>query len=125
MSFHKRIFDKENIKRNSKTFGFNSFDTWILSPDAYIFRDDFSHQFVKAYGSLPKGYRKELYSEIKNIQDDDLFFSIIKILLVNYNEKNNQHHTDCIEKYNELFFVRWSKSILPSQAYKITKILGK
>ena len=123
MSFNKRFFNESNILKNSKNFGFLSFDRWVLSPDALFASDEFSKCFLEIYQVLPKGYRKYFHSEIKEIENVDLIFSIVKLLLVNYNEKNTEYHKEYIERYNKLFFIRWDKELNPSQAYTISKII--
>jgi hypothetical protein len=123
MGFNKRFFNKENIIGNSKRLGFNAFDIWVLSPDASFASDNFSQSFLSIYQVLPKGYRKVFHEEMKKIENYDLLFSLVKMLLVNYNEKNNEFHKEYIERYNKLFFSRWSNSITASQAYTITKII--
>lgn len=123
MSFNKRFFNEGNILKNSKDFGFRSFDRWVIYPDALFASDEFSICFLDIYQVLPKGYRKYLHSIIKDIENKDLIFSIVKLLLVNYNVKNTEYHKEYIERYNKLFFIRWDKELNPSQAYVISKIM--
>lgn len=40
MSFNKRFFSKENIIQKAQSSEFNTFDVWMVNPDACIFESN-------------------------------------------------------------------------------------
>lgn len=106
MSFHKRFFRDTQILDHSRQYGFEAFDRWVLSPDAYFVSDNFARSFMDFYPRLPRGYRKILYTCLKN-EEIDFSRDLIKLGLVNTHKGNTEIHKSSISRYSELFIYKW------------------
>jgi len=106
MSFNKRFFREDQILEFSRQYGFEAFDRWVLSPDASLASDNFARSFIDLYPRLPRGYRKILYSCIKN---EEIKFSrdLVKLGLVNTHKGNTEIHKSSISRYSDLFIYKW------------------
>jgi len=65
MSFNKRFFSEKNIRINANDT-FDSFDMYMLKPDASFLTDEWSHKFHKEYTQSDEELRKQLHKKIKN-----------------------------------------------------------
>ena len=64
MSFNKRYFSKENIIQKAQSTDFNTFDIWMVNPDACIFEaGDGSHEIWKEY--IEAGEREQYHLYLK------------------------------------------------------------
>lgn len=106
MSFNKRFFDWERIKNYAGgSRDFNSFDNWMLGPDAYFLKDVESSDFLKSYSSLDKDLRSLFFEAFK--EGDDFIFDLVKLLRVTNNKNNEENHIEPVEKYKSLFSEKW------------------
>jgi hypothetical protein len=66
MSFNKRFFSKENIIQKAQTSDFNTFDIWMINPDACIFESgDRSHEMWKEYAEATEREQYHIYLKFK------------------------------------------------------------
>lgn len=65
MSFNKRFFSEKNIRSNAEGT-FDSFDIYMLKPDASFLTDEWSHKFHKEYTQSDEELRKQLHKNLKN-----------------------------------------------------------
>jgi hypothetical protein len=66
MSFNKRYFSKENIIRKAQTSDFNTFDIWMVMPDACIFEaNDGSCEMWKEYNEAGEREQHNLYLKLR------------------------------------------------------------
>ncbi len=65
MSFNKRFFSEKNIRTNAKDT-FDSFDMYMLKPDASFLTDEWSHKFHKEYTQENEEIRKQIHENLKN-----------------------------------------------------------
>ena len=65
MSFNKRFFSEKNIRINAKD-NFESFDMYMLKPDASFLTDEWTHKFYKEYTQSDEELRKQLHKNLKN-----------------------------------------------------------
>lgn len=65
MSFNKRFFSEKNIRSNAEGT-FESFDMYMLKPDASFLTDEWSHGFYKEYTESNEEIRNQLHKKIKN-----------------------------------------------------------
>lgn len=106
MSFNKRFFDWEKIKNYaSGAREFNSFDNWMLGPDAYFLRDSESSDFLKSYSPLNDDLRLLFFEAFK--EGDDFILDLVKLMRVTNNKDNDVNHSEPIEKYKSLFSEKW------------------
>ena len=59
MSFHKRRYSQESIFKKSLE-DFNSFDNWIMNPDAHSYEDSFSNLYISLYVNMETEFREAL-----------------------------------------------------------------
>lgn len=106
MSFNKRFFDWEKIKNYAGgSRDFNSFDNWMLGPDAYFLKDVESSDFLKSYSPLNNELRSLFFEAFK--EGDDFIFDLVKLLRVTNNKNNEDNHIESVEKYKLLFSEKW------------------
>jgi hypothetical protein len=66
MSFNKRYFSKENIIQKAQSSDFNTFDIWMVNPDACIFdHTDGSHEMWKEYNEAGEREQYHLYLKLR------------------------------------------------------------
>lgn len=65
MSFNKRYFSEKNIQSNAEGT-FDSFDMYMLNPDAAILTDEWSYKFYKEYTQENEEIRKQIHENLKN-----------------------------------------------------------
>ena len=65
MSFNKRFFSEKNIRSHSEGT-FESFDVYMLNPDAAFLTDEWSDKFYKEYTQSNEEIRKQLHKKVKN-----------------------------------------------------------
>lgn len=61
MSFHKRSYSQESIFKKS-IYGFESFDVWIMNPDAHSYLDSFSNLYISLYVNSESDVRSFLWN---------------------------------------------------------------
>lgn len=104
MSFNKRYFTKDQILQRS-TQDFNTFEKWIVNPDAHFLSDDFSKSYIRFFLESNKEVRILLQESLS--EEDNFLKDLIKLIDVNTNEKNKDSHSKYINNYKELFFSKW------------------
>ena len=65
MGFHKRYFSWERIESYAEHSTYESFETYLLNPDAYIFHDERSSRFIRQFGDSSKEDRIILFEQVK------------------------------------------------------------
>jgi hypothetical protein len=66
MSFNKRYFSKENIIEKAQSSDFNTFDTWMVMPDACIFEhNDGSYEIWNEYNEAGEREQYHLYIKLR------------------------------------------------------------
>ena len=65
MSFNKRFFSEKNIRINANNT-FESFDMYMLKPDASFLTDEWTYVFYKEYTQSEEEIRKQLHKNLKN-----------------------------------------------------------
>ena len=66
MSFNKRYFSKENIIQKAQSSDFNTFDIWMVNPDACIFEsEDGSEKIWKQYVEAEEREQYHLYLKLR------------------------------------------------------------
>ena len=66
MSFNKRYFSKENIIKKAQSSDFNTFDIWMVNPDACIFeQNDGSYEMWKEYTEAGEREQYHLYAKLR------------------------------------------------------------
>ncbi len=65
MSFNKRYFSEKNIRIHANST-FESFDMYMLKPDASFLTDEWTYVFYKEYTQSEEEIRKQLHKNLKN-----------------------------------------------------------
>jgi hypothetical protein len=65
MSFNKRFFSEKNIRIHANNT-FESFDMYMLKPDASFLTDEWTYVFYKEYTQSEEEIRKQLHKNLKN-----------------------------------------------------------
>jgi hypothetical protein len=66
MSFNKRFFSKENIIQKAQSSDFNTFDIWMVNPDACVFESsDESNKIWKEYIEADEREQYHLYIKLR------------------------------------------------------------
>jgi hypothetical protein len=66
MGFNKRYFTTESIKRHAKSNTYESFKTYMLNPDAYMFDSEAAHKVWKSFEQADEEERIQMYNNIKH-----------------------------------------------------------
>lgn len=105
MSFNKRYYSIEKIKKFYTSNGFDSFDMWIANPDARISEDVLSFIFIDQYLLLENDERILLADA--SLENDFFLKDLLKCMRVANSNLNKDHHKNCIEKFKILFMKKW------------------
>lgn len=66
MGFNKRYFSWDRLQGYAATSTYESFETYLMNPDACIFEDERSHKFWSKFCESTKEERITIYNQLKD-----------------------------------------------------------
>jgi len=65
MGFNKRYYSEDKIKSFAEGHDYESFKTYMLNPDAYIFDSEAAHKLHTSFMNASEEERKDIHSTLK------------------------------------------------------------